>query len=410
MTGQEKYSHYILSFLFLSSYFLFFINNKVSFIFISAYLLVATFFLLKEKKHINNILIICVVAIVYFYVNTYLNIKVIGDLDVRYKYTERYAAFFVFPLIGYGFSLISDPEKKISFTLIIGLFVYLVFYTNPSDWVDAFQGKRVDFGIINAQHSANVFLFSVLVSILLIKHDKNLFWYAATVIFALLCIAGQVRAIWLGFVSTAIFLLINYLRNKIPKSLMVLIMISLAPILYCTYNYIDNKDADEIGRFSLASRDFKTLSEYLESKKVTPSSSVVRIVSWGKAYEWWLEKPFLGHGAGKVKALISDDIIFQKTFNNKFQHLHNTYLEVLVSYGIIGFLLYLLVVLSLIRKIYIKYSSCCDKSLFLLVGSYVTIWSVANFFESYILYSSGFYINSLLFGFLYYLAYFREIK
>src|SRR5690554_2503503 len=157
MTGQEKYSHYILSFLFLSSYFLFFINNKVSFIFISVYLLVATFFFLKEKKQINNILIICVVAIVYFYVNTYLNIKVIGDLDVRYKYTERYAAFFVFPLIGYGFSLISDPEKKISFTLIIGLFVYLVFYTNPSDWVDAFQGKRVDFGILNAQHSANVF-------------------------------------------------------------------------------------------------------------------------------------------------------------------------------------------------------------------------------------------------------------
>lgn len=102
--------------------------------------------------------------------------------------------------------------------------------------------------------------------------------------------------------------------------------------------------------------------------------------------EKWLEKPFLGWGAGSTRSLLARENrpeLFNRTSNSKMGHVHNGYLEVLLRFGLVG----AAISIFLARKLGGNLMSArrtgrltTDYFLFL-VGSLVltVIWTTANF-------------------------------
>lgn len=374
--------------------------------------------MVKKREKLNSIIIISVFSILYFYLSSFIRIDILNDVGVRYKYTERYAVFFAFPLVGYGLSLLRNGEKILAAGITAGMILYLLFFTDMVSWQNALAGKREDFGIINAQHSASVFLLLSFVAYYLYASTSKLLGGVLLLLFTSLFIAGQVRAIWLGLFLYLTLLALFFIKTNIKKlsaktvvAFSIVLLVGMVAVFYGS-SLAEHEESQDASRFSLTSKDFKSFFDYVEKDEITPSSSVVRVVSWVKGSKWALERPIFGHGPGKVKQFIEQDKIFTDTFKGNFQHLHNTYLEVFVSYGVVGVLLYLAAIFLLLKRILLKYREKINsnKTSVFVGAAFIFVWAVANFFESYILYASGWYINLLLFGYLYYLAYLKEIR
>jgi len=99
----------------------------------------------------------------------------------------------------------------------------------------------------------------------------------------------------------------------------------------------------------------------------------------------WQERPWLGWGPGSAKALLkaSDDPSVMLTGYGPLEHLHNTYLEVLVQLGVVGLLLWLALFAALWRSVQLACragSVDVDVGNFLLLSLvYLMLWSLFDF-------------------------------
>ncbi|WP_156427571.1 O-antigen ligase [Thiohalocapsa sp. ML1] len=99
----------------------------------------------------------------------------------------------------------------------------------------------------------------------------------------------------------------------------------------------------------------------------------------------WQQRPWLGWGPGSAKALLkaSDDPSVMLTGYGPLEHLHNTYLEVLVQLGVVGLLLWLALFAALWRSVQLACragSVDVDVGNFLLLSLvYLMLWSLFDF-------------------------------
>lgn len=387
-------------------YFFYLISEKASDISLALLILASVAYTLKYNKNLlnNKLIILSFITVLYLYSSTLIRIEVFNQ-PARLKYTQVLALFFIFIFIGQAFSLLKNHKNLLIYSLLAGTLFFLLINFNFNEWINAFNGRRVDFSIKNAQHSGVIFLLLAITSLFLLKATNKYLAYTFAVLFFILMLFTQVRALILGLsVSSFIYLLISiYLKNK-----KIIINISLTLLLIILLLFAFQKE-NISNRMSTQSYDLQALSLYLEQNKIKPTSTVVRVVSWEIGYQWFLEKPIFGHGAGALKHLIDNNTVFKKTFKGKFGHLHNTYLEILIAYGVIGLALYLLIIGTLVFKflsrVYLINNNLLQNNHFLFFIFYFPPWIIANFFESYFFYPSGIIINSFLFGYLYYIAY-----
>lgn len=101
--------------------------------------------------------------------------------------------------------------------------------------------------------------------------------------------------------------------------------------------------------FLLSNFDFQVPEFFLE--RIAKTSD--REYLFSGLINAWYEAPFFGWGSVRV----SD--VFYSTYHDSF---HNTYLEVLVKSGIIGFLIFLFLLFSLICRLYFDIGKCMDKN------------------------------------------------
>jgi O-antigen ligase len=99
----------------------------------------------------------------------------------------------------------------------------------------------------------------------------------------------------------------------------------------------------------------------------------------------WQERPWLGWGPGSAKVLLkaSDDPSVMLTGYGPMEHLHNTYLEVLVQLGVVGLLLWLALLGALWRSVQVACTAGsvdADVGNFLLLSLvYLMLWSLFDF-------------------------------
>lgn len=295
------------------------------------------------------------------------------------------------------------------------------------DGINAFfKHERMDFGYQNAQHTAvySTFVFLSLICLrnrILSYIPKNYTLLAKILIFTTITfsivaiVASEARATWLGLiVVTAIFTtiyivreirkyFINNKKQKFSRKLLaketIWFAISMAVILvtlglYNTPKVINN-------RLQMEYSEIHMLMEG-NTENLRLGSVGIRIDSWKKAIEWIKERPITGWGAQSRKALLlkSD---WSSWLKKTFRHLHNSYFEILVSYGIVGFSLFA----SLFAYIWYRSwqawkAGIIPDAIMLFAGLWSIYWLIVNFFESYIIFNAtGNYINAIVAGALY---------
>lgn len=405
----EQYLKYTLLFLCCTFYFFWLPLNKlsgVSFALLIVFSLIYVF-LYDRSLLLNKVIVLSFIAVVYLYFSTWFRISILEEF-ARFKYSEILASFFVFIFIGLVMSLRENYKNIVFLSLVLGVLFYLALNFDAKELIRAFNGVRVDFDIRNAQHTGVVFLLIAFICLFIIEVKSKFVAITFFMLFFILMLFAQVRAIILGLVfSGFIYVLLAILYKKRTKIIQAFLFLLVVSVLIFSFQ----KD-NVVNRMSSQSSDLQALSLYLDGKNTRLTSSVIRVRSWEVGLDWFLEKPLLGHGAGALQRLIENNNMFKNAFKGKFGHLHNSYLEILIAYGLVGFLFYFSIIVILIWDFIKKLNSqdleLLENKKFLFFIFFIPAWLVANFFESYFFYSSGVYINSLFFGYLFYINYLED--
>ena len=319
--------------------------------------------------------------------------------------------------------------KRISFTLFLCVIGFVLGATFQSDglideWNTFGTHKRWTLGYRNWEHAS---VYSSLSLMVLVFTGSRAITYipkkyqkvSIALIFIMLAfsltaiIFTQTRATWLGLVIAASAFCVGYTLNKVLTSkkrvseknkkinrtlittlIAVVILSALLSSLGATKIVTDRLDAERTAIDKLLTGD-------LSHTKIT--SVRMRIISWQAAYEWIVQRPITGWGPQTRKQLILQDSNFPARMKKKIGHLHNSYIELLVSYGIVGFSLYFILFFYVwIRAWQAWRAGSIPNDIMLFAAIWTIYWLIVNCFESYIIFSStGNYLNALIAGTLY---------
>ena len=125
----------------------------------------------------------------------------------------------------------------------------------------------------------------------------------------------------------------------------------------------------------------------------------VRVSSWLEAIEWIKERPLVGWG-GKGRNLVVKNTEGLSEHSKKiFRHLHNSYMDVSVNYGLLGLMLMLTLFGFILYAAHFSWKQeVLPTDLLVFVYSFMGFWLVINCFESYMFYSSGIFVFGLVGG------------
>jgi len=305
--------------------------------------------------------------------------------------------------------------------MILGFLFFLVWHTPYQQWLLSWKGERADFGFRNSQH-AGIFFGAALLcisffGIRLYRSCRSPFRLPAIVVMIIIfltfvwgVIATQVIAVWLalgasfcsflvlGMMTGVFHRAVGWLRDR-RRVALVLLVVSLCAIVF------DRLEVRKIvsSRLEYEGINVETIHRAADfDEQIQLTSTGARIAMWLAARDWIAERPMLGWGVFSAEKLIDADRRFTSQFKEWFGHLHNSYVEVLVATGIVGLTCMLAIVILIYRSAYLTWrAGAMPLDVFLFSWAFLTFWGIVNFFESYINYKTGFYLNSVMFGFIY---------
>jgi len=390
-------------------------------------ILILTVLIVKRREiRRDNLLLFCIIFSVFLFSEYFWQSKTIpaelfdDHLPSNYIY---FCTFFV--VLAYGTIL----WKRISpFFLLLGAAIgfvgFLILHTPLQQWIISWHGERADFGFHNAEHAGIFFgsamlctlIFSVRIFRLFSSYVKILAIAAWGLFFFLVLwgiIATQVRAVWLAlFVSLLFTLPIVSLMTGALKTLslwfkehkytffFMLLGVFVFLVMFIGIFKVHERISARLVQEDIKVETIRHAANFDEKLQLT--SSGARIAMWRAAFDWIAERPMLGWGVFSAEKLIAADERFTPTFKEWFGHLHNSYVEVLVATGIVGLTCMLAIVAMIYRNVYITWrAGAMPLDVFLFSWAFLTFWGIVNFFESYINYKTGFYLNSVMFGFIY---------
>lgn len=307
-------------------------------------------------------------------------------------------------------------------TAAAGLLFYQLMLVDTSHWIAAWNGQRVDFDIINAQH-AGMMSGSLLLGLVAFGPRVLSFLTgfprllaAMTLIFCfvlslLAVLASQSRATWLGLAAALVIglLLMLLMPRSTPSSRtwrlrslgVTAAVVALAGAVAILAFDADDRIAKRISTEHISIAELASTADV--TSNTDPNTSItIRVASWGAAFRWFQERPLLGWGAGTTKELIQQSDFFSDSFKRHFGHLHNSFVESLVAHGIVGSLILasLMVWIGCATVLGFKRGTL-PGDVFIFAWAFFVFWVAINTFESYTLYPTGQYINAVVVGFIY---------
>jgi putative inorganic carbon (hco3(-)) transporter len=139
-------------------------------------------------------------------------------------------------------------------------------------------------------------------------------------------VATKTRAVWLSFAGSILVLLFFSPSRRLRRACLCFVLagsLGLAAVV------------------TFAGRD-TSLSDRLEER----GPVMFRMAVYQAGWEMFLEKPLAGWGASDMQTELSKRI---SDFHQEQFFFHNTYLEIVVQYGLVGLLLYLWIVVDLFK-------------------------------------------------------------
>lgn len=223
----------------------------------------------------------------------------------------------------------------------------------------ALDGKRTGLGghIITMGIIYSTLLFACLIYFKRFRSNKLhiCLWVLLIIYSCFGIIASQTRAIYLGLalIYSLFFFLIIYLsvvswkknKNLVFYFLFISIVSTLVVFIFYNFNFFDSI-------LNKASREQSVFWFFISGNfdQIPKNSAGFRIHFWIDAYQWIIERPWTGWGEGANKHLHEQAGNF---FGNRIFHsIHNDILEILLSHGIFGLMLYVSLTIWLYLRVY----------------------------------------------------------
>ena len=287
-----------------------------------------------------------------------------------------------------------------------------------SEIIQGINHERIFFGLHNAEHMGMLFgVANIGLTVFanrFIRYTRRtntyctiLFYilYAAAWISTLLAILmSQTRAIWLALgTSIACGLIVFFYRrlkagptasthNRRYPQLIAAVMAVAVIVSAAMFSGVLEQRIDLMHPENL-------LVAIDKPSEASDDSVRIRLSTWREAIDWIGKRPFLGWGGNGRNAVVNATPELSNYEKERFGHLHNSYLDTVVNFGVAGLLvmfsLFYIIhrrVLSFVRE----NPSSVDVLYFWIL--FLAYWMIANIFESYMFYSTGTYILSIIGG------------
>lgn len=413
----------VLSFLALSFPALWFLVGNTDWIINSLLAGCSLFWLtsLAKSNKINVLVILATLFAIIIYGEHFWHNHDSSNIPFNVKLSQKYLYFFfTFGLIAYASSLKKINPFWILMSAAAGISLHIIFKIPYTDWLTSWQGGRPSLGFRNAQHAGVIFATALICITFFAKRllqacSKKIrpvvfVWLTSLTAIALwFTITTQDRAVWLGLAIASLISFVSQwpnLRKKLSDAWINnkkkwLLIFAAVTLIFSTmssmgvFNRINN-------RLSAEAINYQTIQQASQFKEGSLNSSGIRIASWSAAIGWALERPLLGWGFRSVKSLIQHDQRFSDPLWKGFGHLHNSYLEAWVAVGLLGLSIMLTTIIMVARHITQSWRQhCMPNEVYLFSWTFFTFWLVVNCFESYINYTSGFYLTTVIGAFIY---------
>lgn len=291
----------------------------------------------------------------------------------------------------------------------------------------AWDGRRVYFGLQNAQHSGMLFGIVALGMVAFFKRMVLPDWrvmpfrligwvlafgFIIFAVFASQARAVVVAAIILMILSTVVVvgILFFWVMKGVRPGLNSAKMVGLGAFFLLVAIVVSvgilQTHSGVAPERNLASATL-TIENFLAGtlEEVERNATAERLVSWQAALEWSRERPVFGWGHSGGAIVMQKTEWLPEGRLRAWGHVHSTYLELLVRYGLLGISLY--VALS-IWVGWHSYRAFCSGSMPLdflaFFIAFFVFWAIVNAFESYMFYWTGVYafnvVMAVLLGFI----------
>lgn len=334
----------------------------------------------------------------------------------QYDHLGRHFVFLSFAPL-----LLGRVRLTLVFLVLAGLSVAISPWTMGQGWAEVtlgWSGQRVDFGIHNEQHTGLVFGASLLGWLILgprlwlaqsrWRTALALIWVAISAWLLVGMMVSQTRAAYLAFAflvltGTSAFAIwahkaapnrdeVGWLNTSwrswyILAALCVMWMLAMTALALSDFLIL------RFGESSL------TLVNIVQGRwyNLAEDSLGLRIYSWQAAYEWFLKYPWLGLGRNGASIILQNTDWLQSTQMSKFGHMHNSAIDIVVRYGLLGLSLYLaLVIWTAVRLHQAWRAGAMPTDFYVFFWAFFIFYLIMNMFESYVFYPTGIWVFTVV--------------
>lgn len=330
--------------------------------------------------------------LVFFAINYWV------DAEAAQKYSdfERLARIYFFIPVAWWLGGHARSIGVFLTALFLGLLGACLLDPNLSQTLSSlFQGRRVDFDVLNAQHVA-LFFTVALVGFLsavpsLIQYSGRYIKIAGLAVFvgSLICVAviygTQTRAAYIAIFVTAlvwgVLALVTWFKTR--QGISGLAFAKWGVVVLVLFAVLANVFSSVV--FDRFKRESGTLEKIvtLDLDNIPYTSIGIRVNYWIDAAHWIADKPLIGYG-GKVRKAVVEASDHPENIKRNFGHFHNAYIEFLLGYGFLG------LIIAISPMLWALWVSAARRTFAQRFAWYATlIFLVMCVFESYLFFWMG---------------------
>jgi len=200
----------------------------------------------------------------------------------------------------------------------------------------------------NTNDFATFLLFSVFITYICAMNTRwiiiKLIYIATIISSASLLIMSGSRANMLGLILAAAFFVFFSIQNKRTRCTLLIILLSLFIILLFNPELITNS--------------FYIINEKLYFRFSESRSDMIRLNLIKNGFIFLIETFGFGTGAGNIEYWMTNYGVYD---TGKIENIHNWWMEILVGYGLVIFIMYIIFYVKLFSSAYKKFKRSKDK-------------------------------------------------
>ena len=370
---------------------------------------------IAKKDHLHWLLLLSILIPVLTWLWSLFSVSEFqADYPKKFEYFPK---LFIFILIAYFLRHSTIFILLFGGAFIAGLIVSPLVsgygYERVVDHI--INGQRVTLGTINIISVSASFAIALIFSLAVLlprvyalKRYKVLAISLLAILVSILTviiITTETRGVFVGLAACIVVAAIHLIwRTKsIIYSVIPLLVIVISAGLYLSTN-------DKlVSRFekSIAAVDVLLTSGL---SAVPETSSGLRIHMWAAGLSAFIDSPVLGHGGHAAKEIVRSASHISER-NKGFQHLHNSYVDLLARFGVVGLLWYLTLLYFVKRSAARAYrSGIMSRDLYYFINYFLLFWLVINAFESFIVLTRGTMMFTIAVAMIYAFRYQKQLS